>query len=64
MSTVRMRHPSLPEEQQITVNEAAVPHHRSAGWIVVDTPAPEPDPAATEPPQPAVRKRRRTTEGE
>lgn len=35
-----MRHPSLPEEQVIAVAPCAVPHHRSAGWVVVeDAPA-------------------------
>ncbi|MFF4746789.1 hypothetical protein [Streptomyces sp. NPDC001268] len=46
--TVRMRHPELPEDQQIDVFETAVPMHRAAGWVVVEEPEPEPkadDPA-------------------
>ncbi|HEY6116225.1 MAG TPA: hypothetical protein VI172_09730 [Candidatus Dormibacteraeota bacterium] len=35
MSTVVMRHPSLPPEQEIEVDEQAVPHHANAGWIPV-----------------------------
>jgi len=33
--SVRMRHPTLPG-QEITVAPEAVPHHRSAGWQVVE----------------------------
>lgn len=74
MSDVRMRHPNLPDEQTITVAERAVPHHRAAGWVVVDDPAPkpqaepepasEPAPDAAETTEPPARRRRRTTEGE
>lgn len=35
MSTVIMRHPTLPPEQEIEVDEGAVPHHAGAGWQVV-----------------------------
>lgn len=38
MSTVWMRHPDLPPEQLIAVDEASVPHHRSAGWVVTTAP--------------------------
>lgn len=30
-----MRHPTLPPEQEIEVDEAAVFHHAGAGWMVV-----------------------------
>ncbi|MEU3899737.1 hypothetical protein [Streptomyces sp. NPDC045251] len=64
---VTLRHPSLPDDQTITVAASAVPHHRAAGWVPAAElePAPEPAPAALEEtePQPA-RKRRRATEGE
>jgi hypothetical protein len=30
-----MRHPTLPPEQEIEVDEGAVPHHAGAGWQVV-----------------------------
>lgn len=33
--TVIMRHPTLPEEQEIEVDEGAVPHHAGAGWFAV-----------------------------
>ncbi|MFG2328248.1 hypothetical protein ACGFMM_01345 [Streptomyces sp. NPDC048604] len=43
MTTVRMRHPDLPDAQEIHVDTAAVPIHRSAGWVAVeDAPAPSP----------------------
>lgn len=66
--TVTLRHPSLPEDQTITVTASAVPHHRAAGWVPVgpetDT-APEPAPAAPADPDPKpARTRRRATEGE
>lgn len=32
MTTVLMRHPSLPPEQEIEVDAGAVPHHAAAGW--------------------------------
>lgn len=35
MSRVRMTHPTLPG-QEITVDPGAVPHHRAAGWQVVE----------------------------
>lgn len=35
MSTVVMRHPTLPPEQEIEVDEGAVPHHTGAGWQIV-----------------------------
>ncbi|MGQ4513697.1 hypothetical protein [Streptomyces sp. DW26H14] len=76
MSTVTMRHPSLPPEQTITVLAIAAPHHRAAGWVPVDdAPAAqaEPDPApelpapegplaleASDTPDPVAPKRRRT----
>lgn len=75
--TVTLRHPTLPEGQTITVAASAVPHHRAAGWVPVDPPAPEPTPvdepaapelpAAPDSPDPApkpARTRRRATEGE
>jgi hypothetical protein len=66
--TVRMRHPDLPDDQTIRVAPSAVPHHRSAGWVVVDTPEPAPADdleADTAPLNPLpARKRRRTPEGE
>lgn len=67
MTTVRMRHPDLPDKQQIRVEQAAVPIHRTAGWLVVeDVPDPAdvapvhelPVTAESSPEQPA-RKRRR-----
>ncbi|WP_426568090.1 hypothetical protein [Streptomyces canus] len=70
--TVRLRHPELPDEQTIDVAESAVPLHRAAGWVVVEdapaTPAEtseaESNSEAEAPQPPAVRKRRRTIEGE
>ncbi|WND33952.1 hypothetical protein RI578_06445 [Streptomyces sp. BB1-1-1] len=65
---VRLRHPSLPKDQTITVAASAVPHHRAAGWVPVNEP--EPQPAAPAPAAPAdpdpkpARTRRRATEGE
>ncbi|MGW0579635.1 hypothetical protein ACWD25_27550 [Streptomyces sp. NPDC002920] len=35
MSTVLMRHPTLPPEQEIEVDEQAVPHYANAGWLHV-----------------------------
>jgi hypothetical protein len=32
VSTVLMRHPGLPPEQEIEVDEAALPHYTGAGW--------------------------------
>lgn len=32
MSTVILRHPSLPEGQEIEVDAAALPHYTGAGW--------------------------------
>ncbi|MFD4258239.1 hypothetical protein ACFWR9_11560 [Streptomyces sp. NPDC058534] len=76
---VTLRHPTLPEDQTITVAASAVPHHRAAGWVPVDPPPPEPqdaaDPAAADTPKPPAaasaapdpkpaRSRRRATEGE
>lgn len=38
---VWMRHPDLPKDQLIKVDEVSVPHHRAAGWVVtVAPPAP------------------------
>ncbi|MCP3820064.1 hypothetical protein NLX86_18785 [Streptomyces sp. A3M-1-3] len=64
--TVHMRHPDLPETQQIEVGEAAVPLHRAAGWVAVEQPRPvEPAPASepsadaeTAPSEPARKSRR------
>lgn len=55
--TVRMRHPDLPDDQQISVGEAAVPLHRAAGWLVVE----EHSPAEAAPSSEPARKRRRAT---
>lgn len=68
-----MRHPDLPPGQLIEVDEASVPHHRGAGWVVADAPpppvsepeaetAPEnaPDPGGSDPdPAPETPSRRR-----
>ena len=35
MSTVIMRHPSLPRDQEIEVEETAQAHYAQAGWQVV-----------------------------
>lgn len=32
MSTVILRHPTLPEAQEIEVDAAALPHYTGAGW--------------------------------
>jgi hypothetical protein len=32
VTTVIMRHPTLPPEQEIEVDAGAVPHHAAAGW--------------------------------
>lgn len=32
MSTVILRHPSLPAEQEIEVDAGALPHYAGAGW--------------------------------
>lgn len=32
MSTVILRHPTLPESQEIEVDAAALPHYAGAGW--------------------------------
>lgn len=58
--TVLMRHPDLPEEQQIEVGEAAVPLHRAAGWLVVEPPEPAPAPVSKH----AATKRRRAVSDE
>ena len=61
--TVRMRHPDLPNDQQISVDEAAVPLHRAAGWAVVEAPAPEsPEQAEDSSEQPARKRRRAVPE--
>jgi len=57
--TVHMRHPDLPEEQQIEVGESAVPVHRAAGWVVV-----EPKPAPVPISKPSAGKRRRAVSDE
>lgn len=50
MNTVWMQHPQLPRDQLIEVPESSVPHHRAAGWQVVDAPPVEPRlPAAPQP---------------
>lgn len=61
MSSVTMRHPSLPKDQLVEVPESAVPHHRAAGWEVVDdTPAsPKPPAPAEASAEPTAPKRRR-----
>lgn len=68
MTTVRMRHPDLPDGQEIRVSEAAVPIHRAAGWVVVDdAPAPAPVLPATAdgtPDLPARKLRRRAVSEE
>lgn len=74
---VRMRHPTLPADQTVEVDERLVAGHRAAGWVVVDTPTqPEEAPAVDEDspatagdmsePAPEKPSRRRTTpkEGE
>lgn len=51
--SVRMRHPGLPPDQTIAVDERAVPHHGAAGWqVVTHTPEPAAEPEPQE--QPAV----------
>lgn len=55
MSPVKMAHPELPEGQQIEVAETAVPHHRAAGWRVVED-APQETTTTT---KPAAARRRR-----
>lgn len=35
-----MMHPDLPD-QPISVPAQAVPHHRAAGWVLVEEPEPE-----------------------
>lgn len=35
MSTVTLRHPSLPPEQEIEVPKDAMPHYTAAGWQLV-----------------------------
>ncbi|HEY9375172.1 hypothetical protein [Streptomyces sp.] len=32
MSTVTLRHPSLPADQEIEVDAGALPHYAGAGW--------------------------------
>jgi len=46
---VWMRHPDLPDDQLIRVDEVSVPHHRAAGWVVADAPEP-PKPVSEETP--------------
>ena len=57
---VTMRHPTLPDDQTITVSRSAVPHMGFSGWVEVDPGqdvAPEPEPQtpasgqAAEPPK-------------
>lgn len=56
----RMRHPKLDTE--ITVPASAVPHHRAAGWLLVeDEPKPEVT-APTETVQERPPRRRRAVE--
>lgn len=38
--TTWMRHPQLPSDQLIEVDDMSVPHHRSAGWTVTTAPPP------------------------
>jgi hypothetical protein len=47
-----MRHPDLPSEQVIEVEDRLVAGHRASGWVVTDPPPkpepqPEPDPDGT-----------------
>lgn len=63
---VWMRHPDLPSDQLIRVDEASVPHHRAAGWTVTKPPpVPEaepddsPDDAGVSVSEPASEKPRR-----
>lgn len=51
MDAVTMRHPALPESQTIEVAEQSVPHHKQAGWKVVDN-----DPAPAEETKPTAKK--------
>lgn len=45
--SVRLRHPGLPDDQVIRVEDLAVPHYRASGWDLV--PDDEPDPADSAP---------------
>jgi hypothetical protein len=38
MAGVWMKHPDLPPEQMIEVQEQSVPHYQAAGWSVTDAP--------------------------
>ncbi|WP_381077433.1 hypothetical protein [Streptomyces caeni] len=40
-----LRHPNLPEGQEIRVPRSAVPHYRSAGWVPADSPSTDSGPA-------------------
>ena len=44
-----MRHPNLPTDQVIEVEERLVPGHRASGWVVTDPPPkPQPQPEAVQ----------------
>lgn len=43
-AAVWMRHPELPPDQLIQVDEVSVPHHRAAGWVVTTAPPAPPAP--------------------
>jgi hypothetical protein len=49
MSTVNLRHPNLPPEQVLRVDERRAGAHIAAGWQIVE---PESEPAASNPEQP------------
>lgn len=51
--TTWMKHPKLPPDQLIEVDDASVPHHRSAGWTVTEAPPPPPRPDLDDAPAPA-----------
>jgi hypothetical protein len=38
MATAWMRHPDLPADQLIEIDERLVPGHRAAGWEVTEAP--------------------------
>lgn len=60
MSAVTMRHPDLPG-QEIEVPDSAVPHHRAAGWQVVDPALSPPSEAQPSDDPPSKRRARRAS---
>jgi hypothetical protein len=42
-----MRHPDLPADQLIQVDDLAVPHHQGAGWEIAEAPKSGPQPRRT-----------------